>query len=638
MSYWSNLKVTGQPGRRQAPVKGASTNHRGMDVIFPDGKIRPEVNGTVYYSGNMDGYGNIIIIKGDDGNYYHYAHNAANRVKKGQRVNAGEVIGTMGNTGTSSGPHTHIEVTNANGVNLHPQTKQNLGIGGNKLASQGFYTGAAAPIEGQVYTSNSPGLVDPTQDIGNIGTQSLGELQRLSDEHRALINALSNDPRYDITRQMQQADVNLQQVQNQGLADVNQQAYQNVMSPQEMMQRADESRLANDVAEAQAKNVIDKMYAGYQARPDAEQNAEFLRKQQEAMNQGFINASPVLQQYYNGQGGNQGLYNVNPQELQRRIDIDNEYNRYLQNQALTYAKNDPRTSAVFMQMAQNNPGTAGAYLQNAQAQYEANMASKYGVPYQQLMEQSKAMQDYQKAYAPNLMAGQKEAMIQPEMNYRSVAEKVIPTAENMYKDKVQATNNYLTALQNADTNYIKANQPGADLIAKTAEQRGKLQVEQPQRILDKYRTQITATGIPTTPQMQGTTSIGTNMMTNVTKNAGDINKVQSDIYKTETTNANTQKANEIKEKQLIAKNPNIGLPMEELQKAEEQKLRSQDAEKVNKYILSEFTGRPDPTRFGMAKQYLMSTGRYTNEQANAILQMAYTQAQVNNGKNNRRKK
>ena len=55
-------------------------------------------------------YGNLIVVLGDDGNRYYYAHLAEIRVSKGQRVNSGDAIGVMGNTGNSFGAHTHFEM------------------------------------------------------------------------------------------------------------------------------------------------------------------------------------------------------------------------------------------------------------------------------------------------------------------------------------------------------------------------------------------------------------------------------------------------------------------------------------------------------------------------------------------------
>lgn len=70
-----------------------------------DGKV-------VYVSGTFRGYGNIIIIKHDDGFYTVYAHNKQNLVSPGDIVSRGDVIATVGNSGNTEGNHLHFEVRN----------------------------------------------------------------------------------------------------------------------------------------------------------------------------------------------------------------------------------------------------------------------------------------------------------------------------------------------------------------------------------------------------------------------------------------------------------------------------------------------------------------------------------------------
>ena len=60
-------------------------------------------------------WGNYVCIKTDAGQYHYYCHLASRAVKKGQRVNAGDKLGIMGNTGYSFGAHLHFEVRAADG-------------------------------------------------------------------------------------------------------------------------------------------------------------------------------------------------------------------------------------------------------------------------------------------------------------------------------------------------------------------------------------------------------------------------------------------------------------------------------------------------------------------------------------------
>ena len=86
--------------------------HDGLDFAAPSGTpIYAAHTGKVIYSNNkLRGYGNLIIIRGDDGYTTIYAHNRRNHVSVGKRVKRGQKIAEVGSTGRSSGPHLHFEV------------------------------------------------------------------------------------------------------------------------------------------------------------------------------------------------------------------------------------------------------------------------------------------------------------------------------------------------------------------------------------------------------------------------------------------------------------------------------------------------------------------------------------------------
>jgi hypothetical protein len=75
-------------------------------------------SGTVVYAGGGCGLG--VGINADDGAYYQFCHFSSRSVSPGQRVSPGQVIGAVGSTGASSGPHLHIEIR-VNGGNRCPQ-------------------------------------------------------------------------------------------------------------------------------------------------------------------------------------------------------------------------------------------------------------------------------------------------------------------------------------------------------------------------------------------------------------------------------------------------------------------------------------------------------------------------------------
>lgn len=616
MSYWDRLKITSHPGKRKAPKKGASTNHRGMDVVFNDGKVRPEVGGTVYYSGNMDGYGNIVIVQGDDGNFYHYAHNAANRVKKGQRVKPNEVIATMGATGVATAPHTHIEVTDSRGNSLHPQTKQSLGIGGNKLASQGFYTGAASPIPqqellplgNQVYVER-PQLLDPTQDIGNIGTSILQSNEALAAQHRAMQDALAKEPRYDIGLRSKQAEEELQRIQEQGLEDVNQQMYRGVLDPRFMSEQIANAYAQDELARRQAQADLGTIYQDYQNRRDAQAQADFINQQEERMRQNFIASDPILRQYYQG-GNNPSIngYYIDPNEVIAAQRRDNSFNNLLGAEALLLANTDPKTADMAYKMSQQQGTGTQDLLNQAELKYRANLANQYGIPYEQLMQQAKTMADYQKAYAPNQMSAYKDVNAQPEQNFRTVTEKMVPAITNLQDYKTRQDANYINNLVSANKNYIAANEPGANLIRKSSEQMGDIYQRQPERVLEKYIQESKALGIPTTPQIQGQTSIGGDVIQNTTRAAENINKAQQEMYNTEVRQGLENEKNLAKAYETLYGKPKATTPRTP------EELVTQDTEKVAKLLISPITSKLDQQNIPLAVEYLMSTGRYSDQE------------------------
>ena len=86
--------------------------HKGIDIAYSRGtKVVSTADGKVIEKAfDASGYGNYIVIKHKYGFYTRYAHMDKVYVKEGQNVQQGEVVGTLGNTGLSTGPHLHYEV------------------------------------------------------------------------------------------------------------------------------------------------------------------------------------------------------------------------------------------------------------------------------------------------------------------------------------------------------------------------------------------------------------------------------------------------------------------------------------------------------------------------------------------------
>lgn len=98
-------------GRRIDPIYGTTRFHEGMDFAAnPGTEVYATGDGTVVEAGWQTGYGNTIVIDHGFGYVTRYAHLQAFRTQRGKKVVRGEVIGEVGNTGKSTGPHLHYEV------------------------------------------------------------------------------------------------------------------------------------------------------------------------------------------------------------------------------------------------------------------------------------------------------------------------------------------------------------------------------------------------------------------------------------------------------------------------------------------------------------------------------------------------
>ncbi|MFF3210451.1 peptidoglycan DD-metalloendopeptidase family protein [Streptomyces sp. NPDC002886] len=110
----------------------AAGYHTGIDFAVSTGTpVRAAAAGTVVSSGWQGAYGNAVVIKHDDGRYTLSAHLSSATASEGERVSAGERIGSSGNTGNSTGPHLHFEVRSSNsyGADINPVTWLNgLGV------------------------------------------------------------------------------------------------------------------------------------------------------------------------------------------------------------------------------------------------------------------------------------------------------------------------------------------------------------------------------------------------------------------------------------------------------------------------------------------------------------------------------
>ncbi len=111
---------TSKFGYRKSPFTGRLVMHNGIDMAASLGTpIYATADGVVTYSGYDAGYGKLVSVDHGYGVLTRYGHISKLYAKIGQKVKQGDIIGEVGNTGRSTGPHVHYEVR-VNGVPVDP--------------------------------------------------------------------------------------------------------------------------------------------------------------------------------------------------------------------------------------------------------------------------------------------------------------------------------------------------------------------------------------------------------------------------------------------------------------------------------------------------------------------------------------
>jgi len=122
-------RQTSSFGSRRHPVLGIKRKHSGLDLAKPHGSpVVPAREGVVTFAGWSGGYGNMIeirhVLKGKNGSRIlatRYGHLSKINVRVGQKVRLGQIIGRVGSTGISTGPHLHFEVRDEGGTANNPR-------------------------------------------------------------------------------------------------------------------------------------------------------------------------------------------------------------------------------------------------------------------------------------------------------------------------------------------------------------------------------------------------------------------------------------------------------------------------------------------------------------------------------------
>jgi murein DD-endopeptidase MepM/ murein hydrolase activator NlpD len=105
------MKFSSGYGYRSAPTRGASRNHKGIDIPGPVGTpIYATADGMIGRAQWVSGYGKYVEINHGNAVQTRYGHLSAMNVSPGQRIRKGDILGYMGSTGRSTGSHLHYEV------------------------------------------------------------------------------------------------------------------------------------------------------------------------------------------------------------------------------------------------------------------------------------------------------------------------------------------------------------------------------------------------------------------------------------------------------------------------------------------------------------------------------------------------
>jgi murein DD-endopeptidase MepM/ murein hydrolase activator NlpD len=107
-------------GNRADPLTGENDYHPGLDISADRGDpVYATADGTVTHAASAGNYGNLVIVEHGFGIQTRYGHLSAFKVTHGQAVKRGDLLGLVGSTGRTTGPHLHYEVR-ANGRILNP--------------------------------------------------------------------------------------------------------------------------------------------------------------------------------------------------------------------------------------------------------------------------------------------------------------------------------------------------------------------------------------------------------------------------------------------------------------------------------------------------------------------------------------
>ncbi len=106
-----SYRLTSGYGPRTHPIRGTTDFHSGLDMAAPHGtRVVAVTDGEVIFAGAGGGYGNLVKVRHTNGVESWFAHLSAISVQQGQQLQPGDELGRVGSTGSSTGPHLHLEI------------------------------------------------------------------------------------------------------------------------------------------------------------------------------------------------------------------------------------------------------------------------------------------------------------------------------------------------------------------------------------------------------------------------------------------------------------------------------------------------------------------------------------------------
>ena len=167
-----NGKISDGYGPRTPPTPTSSSFHHGIDIVASEGTpIHASADGQVVSAAPNSSFGNLTTISHANGFRTLYAHQSRFGVSAGATVKQGQVIGYVGTTGNSTGPHLHFEVHDASGSPIDPMKV----IGGsfNGVATQGSNTNAQHTTSGSIASGvDLSSVIDQRAAMGASGPGS----------------------------------------------------------------------------------------------------------------------------------------------------------------------------------------------------------------------------------------------------------------------------------------------------------------------------------------------------------------------------------------------------------------------------------------------------------------------------------